>query len=320
MYLSPLVTYIHDPSVINILLVGRSQVGKSTLIESLKDSAYSSSRTGISQTREPSYKQLTLTSNDDGQQYTLNIIDTPGLREIRHDPNETSSDEQLLDLMRKLFDDGRVRSLNIIAFVSKMGYTHQNDIDTFKSLIDFFGPQFSSISVLILTHCDKIPNDAMKKLTHELKTHPECAEVVKYFKLGVHYHGTLDVDDLETYDETLRERARKSALSRLGPMRVELTKFLLAQSKHYVELNTNDIQNSGGETVDSPQQPMENDETFCCYCKCCEWNFWCWCCCYPKCCRWRCWRWCCCWLKCCEWRCWRLCCCCCRFKCSKENK
>ena len=233
--------YGSDSSIINILLVGRSQVGKSTLIESLKDPTYSSTRTGISQTCEPSYKQLTLTFNDDGKQYTLNIIDTPGLQEIRHDVNETRTDQQLLDLMHGLFADGRIRSLNIIAFVSVMGKTYQNDIDTFKSLIDFFGPRFSSISVLILTHCDKISSERANKLTEELRTHPKCAAMVKYCELGVYHHGTLDMDDLDTYDETLRERVRESTVSRLKPMRVELTKFILSQSNRYEKITETDF-------------------------------------------------------------------------------
>ena len=226
-----------DSSIINILLVGRSQVGKSTLIESLNDPNYSATRTGISQTREPSYKQLTITSNDDGRQYTLNIIDTPGLQEIRHDPNETRTDQQLLDLMRELFEDGRIRSLNIIAFVSVMGKTYQNDIDTFKSLIDFFGPQFSSISALILTHCDKISSERANELTKELKEHPKCAEVVNYCGLGVYHHGTLDIDDLETYDSTLRERVRELTLSRLVPMRANLLEFILSTAGNDVRLS-----------------------------------------------------------------------------------
>ena len=148
--------------------------------------------------------------------------------------------------MQELFDDGRIRALNIIAFVSKMGYTYQNDIDTFKSLIDFFGPRFKSIAALVLTHCDKISNDTMKQLTDELRTHPKCTEAVSYCELGVHYHGTLDVDDLDTYDdEQLRERARQKVLLRLEPMRVELTKFLLSRSGLYEKITEEDFDRLG---------------------------------------------------------------------------
>ena len=144
--------------------------------------------------------------------------------------------------MRRLFDDGRIRALNIIAFVSVMGKTYQNDIDTFKSLISFFGPRFKSISALILTHCDKISSERANELTEELKRHPKCAEVVNYCELGVHHHGTLDVDDLETYDEVLRQHLRELTLPRLEPMHTNLKKLILSQSNHLEKISENDFQ------------------------------------------------------------------------------
>ena len=41
------------------------------------------------------------------------------------------------------------------------------------------------------------------------------------------------MDDLETYDEPLQKRVRELTVSRLKPMRVELTKFILRQSNRY---------------------------------------------------------------------------------------
>ncbi|UJR18501.1 hypothetical protein I4U23_005408 [Adineta vaga] len=234
-------SYVHNPFVVNILLIGRSQVGKSTLIEALRDPDYSTPRTGISQTHEPSYKQLIMTSKN-GDKYTLNIIDTPGLHEIRQDPNETRTDQQLLTLLRDICVNGKIRALNTICFVSVMGKTYQNDIDTFKSLIDFFGERFKSISALVLTHCDKISTDRLQQLTDNIKTHPKCSDVVDYCRLGVYHNGTLDVDDLDTYDEELRERVRISTLDRLEPMRTKLTEFLLSQSCNYIEISENDFQ------------------------------------------------------------------------------
>ncbi|CAF1392965.1 unnamed protein product [Adineta ricciae] len=234
-------SYVHDPSVINILLIGRSQVGKSTLIEALRDPNFSAMRTGISQTREPSYKQLTITS-EDGKDYTLNIIDTPGLQEVRQDPDETRTDEQLLTLFRNVFSSGKIRGLNVIAFVSVIGRTHQNDIETFKSLIDFFGERFKAISTLILTHCDKVSLDRLQILIKDIEAHPKCSDIVNYCTLGIYRHGTLDIDDLETYDEEMQERIRKSTLERLEPMRTELTKFFLSRSNNYVKITESDFE------------------------------------------------------------------------------
>jgi GTP-binding protein EngB required for normal cell division len=235
------VPYVHDPSVINVLLIGRSQVGKSTLIEVLHNPDYSTTRTGISQTREPSCKERIIDYHD-GKRYTLNIIDTPGLYEVRHDPNEMRTNEQLFSLLRDIFVSGRVRALNIICFVTIAGKTHQNDIETFTSLINFLGDRYKPISCLVLTHCDKISTETLDRLSQDIKTHPECASIVDYCQLGIHYHGTIDMDDLSTYDEEMREMVKKSTLKRIDPMRTHLLDFFLSRSNNYVQIELRDFE------------------------------------------------------------------------------
>lgn len=236
-----LVAYIHDPSVINIVLIGRSQVGKSTFIEVLNNPNYSTTRTGISQTREPSCKERII-DYPDGKRYTLNIIDTPGLHEVRHDPNEMRTNEQLFSLLRDMFVSGRVRALNVICFVTIAGKTHQNDIETFKSLMSFLGDRFKPISCLVLTHCDKISTETLDRLSQDIKTHPECTSLVDYCQLGMHYHGTIDMDDLSTYDEEMREMVKNSTLNRIEPMRTHLLDFFRSRSNDYVKIKLSDFE------------------------------------------------------------------------------
>ena len=201
-------------------------------------------RTGLSQTREPHCRTLT-TESEEGQEYTLNIIDTPGFREVRHDINEKRTDEQLLDRLRQQFDDERLRYLNMIGFVSVMGKTYQNDIDTFKSLIDVLDPRFKSISALILTHCDKLSPERLDQLTKHLTEHPKCADIVNYCRLGIHHHGTLDIDDLNTLTGELRDVVRKENLKHLEPMQKKMVDFILSTAKRHVDIYRQDLMPSG---------------------------------------------------------------------------
>ena len=182
------------------------------------------------------------------QEYTVNIIDTPGLREVRHDSNERRTDEQLLDLLRQQFDDKRLRYLNMIGFVSVMGKTYQNDIDTFKSLIDVLDPRFKSISALILTHCDQFSPERLDQLTREFKGHPKCSEIVKYCELGIHHHGTLDIDQLNTLKGDLHELIREANLRRLAPMQANMKDFILSTAKRRVEIYRQELMPSVSST------------------------------------------------------------------------
>ena len=187
-------------------------------------------------------------ASKDGQEYTVNIVDTPGLREVRHGISERRTDEQLLDLLSQQFDGKRLRYLNMIGFVSVMGKTYQNDIDTFKSLIDVLDPRFKSISALILTHCDQFSPDRLDQLTRDLKEHPKCADIVKYCQLGIHHHGTLDIDQLNTLKGDLHELIRKENLERLKPMQEKMMEFILGRTERHVDIHRRDMIRSGSST------------------------------------------------------------------------
>lgn len=236
---------IFDESIINILLIGRTQVGKTTLIQSLKDPTYSSTRTGFSQTREP-YCEILQMKSKDRPDYTLKIIDTPGLREVRHNPSETRTDEALLALLRQAFQNNNIRYLNMIGFVSELGKTDRNDLDTFKSLIDFFDRRFKSISALILTNCDKFSEERMHILTEHLTTHPTCADIVDYCRLGIYHHGTLDIDSLSTLRGDLHDVIRKETLDRIAPMQEKMINLISSRSKHFEKFSQRDLDRLSG--------------------------------------------------------------------------
>ncbi len=233
--------YVRDPSVINVLLIGRCGVGKSTLIETLRDLSYISTRTGCSLKREPSCNQLII-GHHDGKTYTLNIIDTPGFYENRHNPNEIRIIEQLVSFLRDMFVSGGVCTLNAICFVTIAGRMNRNDIETFNFLINFLGPRFGSISSLVLTHCDKMSMEALNQLSQDITTHPECASVVDYCKLGIYYHGIIDMNALNVYDEEMRDLVQKSIMKLIEPMCAKLMDFFVSRSDSYVTISLNDFE------------------------------------------------------------------------------
>lgn len=173
-----------------------------------------------------SYKVL-LTKND--KKYMVNIVDTPGLQEVRRHTEESRSNAQIQNLIAT-FLKHNIQTLNAVCFVSVAGKTHQNDMTIFNSLIDFLGPTYSSISMLILTHCDGFMNSRLTEFKDKLNSseYGECKRVINYCKLGVYYHGAINRDELETHDdENIRASILCTKLEHIKAMREVLAQKLI---------------------------------------------------------------------------------------------
>lgn len=192
---------------INVALFGRSQTGKSTIARALTDPSFVL-RIRELDTREPVCKSITVRNVRDNQYYSLNIIDTPGLKEVRIDEAERS-DAELLNLFERFLELG-IGEINVICFVSRAGETHLHDIDVFNKIMRFLGEDFNQISMMVLTHCDSFESQKLDEFENSIKTHIKTKETFEYCKLGIKRFGAVSEQKLdEAYliakTETMRD-------------------------------------------------------------------------------------------------------------------
>lgn len=224
---------ITETSVINVLIVGRSQSGKTTLVESLKSAFYASHLTGFSDTRNVQHHPIVARDKITNKCYQINLIDTIGLGEQSRDPANKRSDQEILKLAAQ-FIQKEVTSLNAILYVSKAGDTHLHDLNAFQSIMNFLGPTFKENSMMILTHCEGLPSDRFTELANAIRTNSLSREVSDYCMLGIHPHGTLNFDQLETFtgeeNKDLRGLFMKKKLQMIIPMRKAIIQLLIGQT------------------------------------------------------------------------------------------
>ena len=96
---------ISQAKIINILLVGRSQSGKSTLLETFMKPQQAVRGRGFAVTREPTLHTFVITNQKANRSYTMNVIDTPGLREKRIDEDMQRGDEEIINLARQFLSN-----------------------------------------------------------------------------------------------------------------------------------------------------------------------------------------------------------------------
>ncbi|UJR18500.1 hypothetical protein I4U23_005407 [Adineta vaga] len=234
---------VRESTVINALIVGRSQTGKTTLLESLKNTNYASYVTGFSGTRNVTHHPIIIREKETNRYYQINLIDTIGLHEHSQDPANNRSDEEILTLVAK-FIAKEITSLNAVIFVSKAGDLHLHDISAFRSLMTFLGSSFRANTMMVLTHCEGLTKDRFDILANGIRTHPSSRDISDYCSLGIHPHGTLNFDQLETFvgegDFDLRKRFIEKKLEIITPMRRNILQLLIAQ--HEKQLPVQELQ------------------------------------------------------------------------------
>lgn len=222
-----------ETKCINILLVGRTRSGKSTLVKSLIDAREATQMSSYSETMEPRCYRFIIQNPQANICYQFNIIDTPGLGEVRRNPGENRSDQVLLDLSRKCMEEN-ITVLNAVCFVSKVGSTNIDDVQIFQKIIEYLGDDCKKVAMMILTHCDTLMENALEALTQELKEAdaPNIKQVVDYCQQGIFKYGALNSDttlsELDNVERGNQAGVLERKLQKIQDMRTALLEKFFA--------------------------------------------------------------------------------------------
>jgi len=136
--------------------------------------------------------------------YKLNIIDTPGLFEIRSNEDEIRNNEQLLNLAFDCMDNNitKVHAF-IIVHNSTVALTPEN-INVFKLFYEKFNPEIRYSCFLLLTHCEKITIEKMNKIFKQINEDKTINVIKNLCRGGILFNGSLDFNyklDYESYPD-----------------------------------------------------------------------------------------------------------------------
>jgi small GTP-binding protein len=218
---------ITPTKTINVLFVGRSGTGKTTLINALSDEGFQvTSTTGYSDTKEPSCTQHILTDSKNKILYQMNILDTPGLQEHRVSQNENRSDDTLLNLGYRCIQNN-ITSLNVVCFVTKAGETYEHDVAVFNKIKDYLGPNCARISMIILTHAEQLPVERINEYVIQLKTHAVTKPLADYCRRGIFGHGTINADHVADFEDDVKIIFIEAKKKKIAPMRNRLIEEMI---------------------------------------------------------------------------------------------
>jgi GTP-binding protein EngB required for normal cell division len=176
----------------NIMIIGRSRTGKSTIKSLLVDpTVVPDQMTLKSGTRDPDFKSFYIDDN----KIVLNIIDTPGLFERSDSKLDIRDNDTILKTIEMCINR-EITKFHVICFcVAITVGINEQDMQSLTMLAEFLGPQVQSNSCLIVTRCETKDEDQLAELDRELRKDTFFQKIVSYFGLGIYFSGSLNPDD-----------------------------------------------------------------------------------------------------------------------------
>jgi len=174
----------------SIILLGRSGMGKTTIVNVIKDSLYCPSRSFLShRTEQP------VSHNIGG----LNIIDTPHIFDDRNQATMCKITGQglLIDQFQVPFIDGILPLFGLVFSIQQV--VNSDDITAMINFKNKFG-QFRQKMVLILTHCEEKTRNQQLQLIDEFFEHSGLRResMHSFFGRGVLFMGCLRRESFES--------------------------------------------------------------------------------------------------------------------------
>jgi len=251
---------ISNSKKLNILFVGKGRSGKTSFKNLLQSPHQFSKDLKLhAGTIDSEIHFYVLSDKLNNNQYTLDIIDTPGLFERRENENEARENSNLINLIKVCVEREITNFHCVCFFISCPKGIDQEDI---KSIIEFqkifFGKDIANNACLVLTRCEKHSNEYLEQLKFQLYNDKDLKNIKDYFKLGLFYSGLIDHNDFNNSDDQAVYRQYKQ----ISKYRNEFIDMLLRIQKPFMVNETafSEIKNINGQLKIMQDELTKKDE------------------------------------------------------------
>lgn len=211
----------------NILILGKNGEGKSTLGNRvLKCRHFKINSTVLPQTHTG---KSAVKSQSQLKTYKFKIYDHDGLFDMK-----------ISTAMSSLFNANDELHLNIVLFVMKQGHFFDRNVQQTLETIMTMWPDISRISVLVVTHCERLSEEERKEVVQKIKMiYPAIAN---FMKVGIITVGFPDQDyvrdEQSLADSTDRDTAKLRTLIYFSEGRLVFAlSVILLYSRYTCQLN-----------------------------------------------------------------------------------
>lgn len=181
----------------NIIMLGRSGSGKTTAINVIKDiCAQSQPRSLFSDTYGAKFQSFSLDDKKSKTKYTLNIIDTPGVNDIRPMGEDSRSDEAILETVKFCLKNEITRVHCLFIFAAFGERINELDKKAFKIYLQMFDNDKIKIAFCI-TKSEGQSKEDCENIIKQLEKETYFANIIKKQNVKVFFTGCVNKFMLE---------------------------------------------------------------------------------------------------------------------------
>ena len=192
----------HKCSDRNIILMGRTRTGKSTIADVINDIKHvSKSHELYSQNQTINFKTISTDTNND-MCYYFNFIDLPGFFDMSINGKEKLTNDKINSYLQE-FMAKNITNIHMFAFVFNLAAgINERDIETMLYVKNKY-PYLDKYMALVITHCEQLPENQRKRLIEDFFRHPTViqSKLKDYFKIGTLFMGCIRHESVNTANE-----------------------------------------------------------------------------------------------------------------------
>eukprot|EP01091_Cochliopodium_minus_P005489 TRINITY_DN15405_c0_g1_i1.p1 TRINITY_DN15405_c0_g1~~TRINITY_DN15405_c0_g1_i1.p1 ORF type:complete len:388 (+),score=99.38 TRINITY_DN15405_c0_g1_i1:40-1203(+) len=222
----------------NVMLCGRTRSGKTTAINLLKDPCFNPSKYSLfSETKDPKFQSFAIqTEEDNSRKFTINVIDTPGLFEVKteHELDQVRTNKDIQNVITKCLENEITNIHVLLVFVAFEQGINPHDIDAMKIFLKLFGGNKVKIA-LCISRADNHNKVWRNEMKEQLNQHKEISEMIKKENVEIKFVGCVDMSSGKYNNQKEILTGFKSAYM----MRKELLEFIFSAKERVqlIELN-----------------------------------------------------------------------------------
>jgi hypothetical protein len=127
--------------------------------------------------------------NQSGKAFSLNVIDTPGLFEVRANVKEKRTNAQIFDLIEENLRENLTKISAIFILIPAASTLNEEDLEMLKLVKEFLGESFTKNTFLVFTKSDMFKLETLKIKITEFLESAISQPFVEFCQGGIYFSG-----------------------------------------------------------------------------------------------------------------------------------